>query len=552
MHDARAARRHGGWRDGPPDGAARPADGSDFPRPSVARVIGIASPLAGAYVAILGARTVLLMSADIGGALGASADAATWFVTAYAMAELLVIPVAVYLALAVSMRRLMVAAAGAFVVVSLLHVAAESLEELLLLRAASGLTGGLFAPLSFMMILRTFRDRGRHEGLAGLSFAVIAPIGAAGMLGGLVLDVGDWRLLFLVQALLGAVVLCMAWLGIPPGPVDRKLLGRLDWRGYLLFVACFPPLMLVLTQGERLFWLESVLIAAFALVGLAALAVFAVHETRSPRPLVDLRLLFRQPNFGGVMFLNVFFRFGILVTAFVGAQFLARVQGYTLVELAEILPWIVVPQLVTFPLVYAVAKRVDPRLPLTAGLVLFVVAAWINANLTAEWAADQYRLSLLILAIAEPLFMISMTYEGVYGVRPVDGASATTLFNLTRSLGEASGLAVLATLVTEREKFHSNVMTESLADLSGEALVRLEALRERFLSLHADADLALRQALELLAESVRREAFVAAYNDAFLVLAGVMTIAVVLSLLLPRVPDITSGEAPAEPTEAGT
>ena len=517
---------------------------SSLPALSFSRIVGIASPLAGTYAATLGAWAVLLMSVDIGAALGATADEASWLVTAYLMAEMLVIPFAVYLALAVSMRRLMMLAAAGFTLVSALSATAETFEGLLALRVAHGITGGLFSPLSFMIILRTFTDRGRHEGLAGLSFAVIAPIAVAGMLGGLALEHADWRLVFWVQTFLGVLVFIMAFLGVPSTPGNRSLLAELDWRGYALFIIGFPALLMVLTQGERSFWFEDPLIIVGATIATVTLLALVVHEIRAPRPFVDVLILFRRPNFGGVMFLHLFFRFGILVTAFVGAQFLARVQGFSLVELATLLPWMALPQLVTFPLVYALAKRVDPRLTLTIGLALFALAAWINANLTADWASEQYRLSLLILAFAEPLFMISMTYEGVYGIQPSEGATATTLFNVTRSVGDAAGVAVLATLITEREKFHSSWMTEHLSVLVGESHDRFELALERFSSIHADTELALLQATRLVEDSVRVEAYVAAYNDAFLLIAGIMILATALSLLLPKVPDITAGGRP--------
>jgi len=507
-------------------------------------VLGILSPLAGTYATALGARAMLLLAPDLAGALGVSQDAASWIVSAYAMAEMLAIPVAVYLALAFSMRTVMVTAAAAFTTLSVAAACADGYVEMLAVRAAIGLVGGFFSPLSFTMVLRTFSNRGRHEGLAALGFAVIASIPAAGLVAGFALGQGHLPIVHWVQAALGLLVLTMAWIGIPRQDRDPGLLRRLDWPGYALFAIGFPALLLVLTQGERQFWLESPTIVAGSAVAALAIGMLALRELALERPLVDYSILWRLPHFGGVMLLNLFFRFGMLATAFVGAQFLARVQGWSLVELARVLPWAALPQLVSFPLVYMVAKRIDPRFTLTGGLMLFALAAWINANLSAEWATQQYCLSLLVLAFAEPLFMVSMTYEGVYGIQPHEGPSATTLFNITRSVGDAGGVAVLATVITEREKLHSSVLVEHVSAMTGPVLERFEALRDRFAALHADDDRAAAQALHVLAEQVRIEAYVAAYNDAFLAVAGALTLAVLISLLLPKVPDITAGIAP--------
>lgn len=511
---------------------------SDGRAVTVRRLLGIGSPLVGTWSAILVGRMVALTTDDIAGALGGNADTAWWLVSAYVAAEIWIIPVSVYLVVALSFRTVMLCAAAGFTILGLASALAPSLEMLIVLRGLSGIFGGLFVPLSFMIVLRSFRDDGRREGLACLAYALVGPAPIALVAAGWAIGEADWRAPFLLQAVLGGLVFLMVLAGAEGAP--RARFPNRDWLGYLLYSGGLSLLLIVLTQGQRKFWLESPMIGGLACVAAVCVALYFLNALRTARPVVDLTLLLRA-NFGWSMFLNFFFRFGLLLTAFLAVLFLYRVHDLTVVQIGPVLRLSILIHLAAFPLAYFMASRWDPRYALAFGLASFALAAWLNSGLTQSWALDQFRLSFIVVAVGQPFFMVAMIYEAVYGIRPHEGASATTIFNTSRSLGEAAGVALLGYVLVEREKFHSARMVDNIAGLGEAAAARIGQVSERFAERAGDDTLTFARSLKSIAATVRVEAFVAAFNDVFLVLAAIMLAAALCSLLLTKTPDVTAG-----------
>jgi MFS transporter, DHA2 family, multidrug resistance protein len=89
------------------------------------------------------------------------------------------------------------------------------------------------------------------------------------------------------------------------------------------------------------------------------------------------------------------------------------------------------------------------------------------------------------------------------------------LFNMMRNLGGSLGIAMLATLLKNREQFHSNRIGESISLFDPETQQRIDQLTQTFVSRGSDLVTAKSQAIATLDSIVRREAFVMAFNDCF-------------------------------------
>jgi DHA2 family multidrug resistance protein len=124
----------------------------------------------------------------------------------------------------------------------------------------------------------------------------------------------------------------------------------------------------------------------------------------------------------------------------------------------------------------------------------------------------------VVRALGQPLIMITLTNFAITGVPMQLMPSASGLFNMMRNLGGSVGIAVLATLLTNREKFHSARVGESVSLLNPATQERLDALTQNYLARGLDLSAAQDSAIKLLDNIVRRESYVMAYNDAFLVL----------------------------------
>jgi DHA2 family multidrug resistance protein len=272
--------------------------------------------------------------------------------------------------------------------------------------------------------------------------------------------------------------------------------------------------------------------AALAL-GAILLTAFVILEAGRRNGIVDFGLLARR-SFGGAVLLNIFFRLGLLANGYLTPQFLGQLQAYRPLELNRVLIATTVVQLAAFPAAYVLIRHVSPRLTIFVGLALFATAVLLSADATVLSAADQFLVGQALLGAAPALFVVPLLVIGTASVKPAEGASASTFFNGSRSLGQQLGTATLATLIRHREQFHSAVLTEKVT--AAAAGGRLDGLRAVVGRVIADPVRQAAAATATLAGQVRAQAFALAYNDAFLALGLTLCVGAVLTLALPPTP----------------
>jgi len=118
--------------------------------------------------------------------------------------------------------------------------------------------------------------------------------------------------------------------------------------------------------------------------------------------------------------------------------------------------------------------------------------------------------------------MLTLSNFAMQGLAPKDMPSASSLFNMTRNLGGSIGIALLATALTNREHFHSARLGEAVSSYAPATQGRLDALTQGFIANGMDPATAASQALAVVDRIVRRESYVMAYNDGFLIIGMVL------------------------------
>jgi DHA2 family multidrug resistance protein len=489
----------------------------------------------GAVLSGTSARMGGLLAADINGGLGVSANEGSWIVTAHDVGQILIIPLVALLASTLSMRRLALFAGIGLAVTSIAATAVDSLAAMIALRGLHGVFGGAMLVIMMVIIMAKFPPgKGRNEGLVVYAFSTSFPAGIAALIGGALASVSDGTALFEFQAVWALAYAGLVYAIFTRQAVDLPRLLRADWLSYALLVTGLGMLVVTFSQGNRRFWFENEIIVFTTVAGGVLLALAIVSLLTRPQPLLDLKLL-KIPTFGIGLLLAVFLRFGLMVSAFVVPQYLTRLAGYRVEQIADVMAVMIPAHLVAFPLAYLIATRLDARLTLSAGLWFFAVSAWMNASLTPEWAASEFQPSLIVLAFGQAFFVLSVLYYATFGLGPPAGPTASTLFNLTRVMGQAVGTATMATLVTEREKFHSNRIVEHLNNLGDQSLERLDHMARIFSGVQSDPAVAQLQALRTLSHSAANQAFTIAYQDAFQLITVLLVIGGTLAWMMPKI-----------------
>src|SRR5713101_10192888 len=121
----------------------------------------------------------------------------------------------------------------------------------------------------------------------------------------------------------------------------------------------------------------------------------------------------------------------------------------------------------------------------------------------------------------------------VSAVASQQGPRAASLFNLSRVVGQTFGIAVIGSLITWREKFHSAILVDSLSNANAALADRFNGLVETFLGASGDRALAELQAWKSLSGTASAQAYALAFADSFVIIAAVLAVSAVLVLMLP-------------------
>jgi MFS transporter, DHA2 family, multidrug resistance protein len=501
--------------------------------------IGLASAMLGAFMAVLDIQITNASLKDIQAALAASLDEGSWISTAYLVGEIIVIPLTGWLAQVFGLRRYLLVNASLFIGLSVCCASAWNLTSMIAFRGLQGFTGGVLIPLAFTIVLTTLPPAKRPIGLAMFALTATFAPSIGPTIGGWLTENLSWQYIFYINIVPGLLLIAGVWYGIKPKPMQLGLLKQGDWAGIGTMAIGLGSLQVVLEEGSRKDWFGSPMIVRLAIAAALCLSLFFWIELTRKRPFIDLRLL-RQRNFGFASVVNVALGVGLYGSVYILPLFLAQIQGYNALQIGAVIMWAGLPQLLLVPMVPKLMQRFDPRLLIAIGASLFALSCFINSALTYESGYEQLRWTQIIRALGQPLIMVPLSSLATADLPPAQAGSASGLFNMMRNLGGSIGIASLATLLTQREQFHSNRLGDAVSLYDPATTDRINQMTQYFASRGADLSTAKDQAIAAIDNLVRREAFVMAFNDCFYFIGWALLVGGLMILFCKR-PKSTAG-----------
>lgn len=329
----------------------------------------LAATVGGSGLAFLDATTVNVALPAIAAELDADVAGLQWTVNAYTLSLAALILLGGSLADRFGRRRMFVTGVVWFAATSLLCGLAPTLELLVAGRILQGAGGALLTPASLAILqasfARTDRSRavGAWSGLSGIG-AAIGPL-----LGGWLVDVASWRWIFLVNLPLAVAVVVVAARHVPESREPAAVPG-FDVAGAVLGATGLGALTWALiAAGERG---ASPLVVAGVVAGLAALGAFVAVEHRSRHPMVPPGLFAsRQFTAANLVTLAVYGGFGGVF--FLLVVYLQQVGGFSPLAAGTALVPVTLLMLALSDRAGALAERIGPRLPMTAGPLVMAV-----------------------------------------------------------------------------------------------------------------------------------------------------------------------------------
>jgi len=512
---------------GPTPAAAPPATSIPW--------LGLVAVLLGTFISTVNTRFSSFGLADIRGAVHAGFDEGAWISTAQTVAQMLIAPGAIWLGGVYGTRRVLMEAAGAFALISLLEPFSPNLQMLLGMQFLGGLASGFFVPLTVGFVLRNMPPKVWAYGIALYALNLEVSLNVSASLEGWYVAHESWRWIFWqnVPAAVG-MMLCLRF-GVGPEPVNPAHL-KPDWFGFASGGLGLAMIYAGLDQGNRLDWTSSPLIWGLMMAGCILMVGFFIHELRSPNPAVDLKVAFTAP-LPRLLVLVAFLRLTILATSYVVPQFLQTVRGFRALEVGQTLVWIAIPQLLICFLAGYVLRRVDPRLVASFGFMCICLACLLLAHtITPLWGTDQFLPSSMLQAIGQSFALSGVLFFAVLHLRPQDALTFGAATQTARLMGGELGQAFIATFVRVRGQVASNLLGQHVTVGDGQVIQRVQAYAAATAPV-GDPDTATNRGALVLNNIVHGASLTQGIIDAFVVIAAATAVTLVIIVTRKAAPE---------------
>ncbi len=406
--------------------------------------LALAAVVAAQFMVVLDIAIVNVALPAIKGDLHFAQENLQWVISAYAILFGGVLLLGGRLADVYGRRRVFMAGLAIFAISSFLCGVSWSEGSLIGFRALQGLGGALFAPAGLSILMTTFaegRERNRALGIWG---AASGSGGAAGvLLGGFLTSYLSWSWVFFINVPVGIAVIAAApmVLGESRGQGHRHF----DVAGATSVTSGVMLLVYAMTRATQDGWGS---VTTVSLLGASAvlLAAFLLIETRSPAPLLPLRI-FRNRMLSGANATAAMIGAIAFSEFFLLTLYMQQVLGYSAIETGVGFVAVTFTIIVFSNVAQTLVTRAGVRAVLTTGLTLDAVALGLFTELPVH---GHYFWNLfpafLISGVGLALSFVPVTIAGLAGVQRADAGIASGLINTSRQVGGAVGLAAVTTI----------------------------------------------------------------------------------------------------------
>ena len=518
-------------------GPAAPASERMDPR----RLIAFFAMVLGMFMSILDIQVVSASLAEIQAGLSAGSDEIAWVQTAYLIAEVIMIPLSGTLARIISTRYLFAICAAGFTASSALCATATNIDQMIVYRAMQGFIGGGMIPSVFAAAFTIFPPSKRNviSPIIGLIATLAPTIGPT--VGGYLSDAFSWHWLFLVNIGPGIIVTIVTWKFIDFDKPELSLMKKFDWWGLFGMAVFLGALEYVLEEGNTNDWFNDGYIVIAAIASAIGGVIFFFRAFTASFPIVDLKA-FANKNFSFGSVFSFVMGIGLYGLTYVYPLYLGRIRGYNSLMIGETMFVSGLAMFCTAPIAGILSGKLDPRVIMAAGFVFFASGTWIMTSITTDWDFWELLIPQILRGVGLMLCMVPINNIALGTMSPERMRGASGLFNLTRNLGGAVGLAIINTVLTNRQDLHYMRLRENINWGNPAAVDQLNNTAASYSAQGIDGANA---AVRSLVNMTTQQAMVMSFSDVFMLLT------VLFTLMLIGVAMISKPKPPPKGAPAG-
>jgi len=470
------------------------------------------------------------------GSLGATLTDVAWVITAYAIANVIIIPMTSWLSQQFGRRNYFATSIIIFTVASFMCGNATNIWELVAFRFIQGLGGGALLVTAQTIITESYpiAKRGMAQAIYGMGVIVGPTLGPP--LGGYFVDHFSWPYIFYINIPIGiiATFLTLAFVRSPKYGEKLKA-SQVDWWGIAFLAAFVGSLQFVLEHGQQDDWFNDRTITLLTAVSASGLMLFIWRELTYKHPIVNLSVL-KNTNLRVGVVMSFVLGFGLYSSTFIIPIYTQSVLGWSALNAGLIL----IPSSITtgimMPMIGKMIQRGVPQAYMVAlgFLAFFVFSFWMHNELTPDTGAEHLFWPLILRGIGLGLLFVPITTLSLSTLKGKEIGEGAAFTGMMRQLGGSFGIAIITTFIARFNQVHRVNLVSHLDKTNFAVQQRVLQLQQGFMNKGFSTNESLNRAYQVMDYGVMKQSSVLTFVDIFYYLGILFLLCIPFVLLIKK------------------
>lgn len=480
------------------------------------------------------------------GSLGASLTDVAWVITAYAIANVIVIPMTSWLSQQFGRRNYFAASIIIFTVASFMCGNADNIWELVAFRFIQGLGGGALLVTAQTIITESYpvEKRSMAQAIYGMGVIVGPTLGPP--LGGYLVDHFSWPYIFYINVPIGIIAALLTLSFVRSPKYGEKLKAhQVDWIGIVLLSAFIGSLQYVLEHGQQDDWFNDEWIVRLSVLSVVGLFFFIWRQLSYAYPIVNLKVL-KDSNLRVGVVMSFIMGFGLYGSTFIIPIYTQSILGWTATDAGLLLVPSSITVAIMMPFIGKLIQRGVPQTYLVAMgfLSFFIFTYWMHNIMTPDTGEEHMFWPLIVRGLGLGLLFVPITTLSLSGLKGKSIGEGAAFTGMMRQLGGSFGIAIITTFLARFGQEHRVNLIGYLDPTRVAVQEKIRGLQNAFMAKGYSAEIALQKAYKVMEMGVTKQSTVLSYMDVFLYL-GVLFLFCIPFILL-----IKKGKNKVNPSEA--
>ena len=500
------------------------------------RVIITITAVVCALLEIIDMTIVNVALNNMRGSLSATLSEVSWVITAYAIANVIIVPMTSWLSQQFGRKNYFAASIIIFTVASFLCGNSTTITELIIFRFIQGLGGGALLVTSQTIITESYPPEKRAMAQAIYVIGVIIGPTLGPPLGGYIVDNFSWPYIFYINIPVGIIAALLTLQYVrSPRYAEKRPASQVDWLGIACLTIAVGSLQYVLEKGQEDDWFSSKLIIGLTVAAALGFYCFIWRESVYKYPVVELKVL-RNGNLRMGIMLSFIQGFGLFGSTFIIPLYTQGILGWDAYQSGMLMLPSTIMVAFMMPFIgKLIQKGVSQKYLIAGGMALFFVYSLLFYHvLTPHTGGDTFFWPLIVRGIGLGLLSVPISTMALSTLKGIEIGQGAALTGMMRQLGGSFGVALISTYLTRDVIQHKGNLVTHLNMYDPAVQDRVQLMAAGMQAKGMSADVATKAAYKMLEGSVGLQATILSYMDIFLYVGIMFLICVPFVMIFTR------------------